>query len=488
MRKKRQPFRPLPSLRTLLLLLACACVVPMAALALALVGYEYHHTREEVEQITVHTAGGLMAAVDDRLQGTQRALLALAHSPASVTGRLDRMQVDAVLLQRAEQLDGVMLFDAQGRQVMNSTVPAGSALPAAPLPPLLDTLRERTPAVIDLFRSPVTGTFLTAVTVPVPTVGGNPAAEDAGALAATLATDALREVLLRQKLPPNWIAAVLDRSGTIVARTHEPARYVGTRARAELLSRIAQVPYDAVESTTVDGLPVVTAFSRSDRTGWAVAIGIPRSELASPGQRAIAVLLIGGALVLAATLALAWGLASRLHNSVEALGAAVRATGHRAKLKLPQPVFQEAVQLGQSFEHAHAATEDAHAALERKEARLRTILDTATDAIVTADANGRIVLFNRAAEAMFRMREENALGQPLESLVPSSLRGMHEQMRRHMGEGSARRMAAGRLVEGLRADGTTFQAQASISVADFGEGRLYTAILRSTAPPPAGDA
>jgi PAS domain S-box-containing protein len=465
-----------------LLLLACACVVPMAALSLGFVGYEYQRQRAQVEQDTVATARALMAAVDDRLQGTQRALLALAHSPASATGHHERLQADALLLQKAEQFDGVILVDAGGVQVMNSAVPYGAPLPAQALPPVLEALHERAPIVLDLFRSPPTGRFLTGVSVPVPAGGDGAAADRAGALTATMAPAALHDVLLRQKLPPHWIAAVLDRSGAIVARSHEPERFVGSRARAALLARIAEVPEDAVEGTTFDGEPVVTAFSRSERTGWSVVIGIPRDQLAAPGWHAVAMLMVGGALVLAGTLALAWGLASRLHNSVEALGAAVRASGHRARLKLPAPVFQEALQLGLSFEHAHAAVEDAHAALARSEARMRTILDTATDAIVTADESGRIVLFNRAAEAMFGRTEEDVLGQSLESLVPLPVRGVHEKLRQQVADGGSRRMAGGRLVEGLRADGRTFHAQASISVADAGEGRLYTAILRPVSP------
>jgi PAS domain S-box-containing protein len=482
MRKHSHPFRALPTLRQLLLLLAFACVLPMAGLALGLVAYEYQHQRAEVQEDTIATAGALMAAVDDRLQGAQRALVALAHSPASATNQFERLQMDAVLLQKAEQLEGIVLFDANGLQVMNSAAAFGLSTPAPALPIIPDLLHEGTPAVMDLFRSPLTGRFLTGVTVPVPPNTGVALSERPGALVATIAADALNDVLRRQKLPSNWIAAVLDRSGTIVARSHDPARHVGTRARAALLARIAEVPSDAVESTTLDGVPVVTAFSRSERTGWTVAIGIPRSELERPGDRAVTALLAGGALVLAATLALAWWLASRMHDAVEALSAAVRATGHRARLKLPPPVFQEALQLGQSFEHAHASAEDAREALARNEARIGTILDTATDAIVTADAAGRIVLFNRAAEAMFGLREEEALGQPLETLLPVSLRAQHEKQRLQMGDGGSRRMAAGRMVEGLRSDGTTFQAQASISVADAGEGRLYTAILRRSGP------
>ena len=57
-----------------------------------------------------------------------------------------------------------------------------------------------------------------------------------------------------------------------MARTHEHERYVGTRARAALVARIDEVAEDAVPSTTVDGVPVITAFSRATGSGYAVAV------------------------------------------------------------------------------------------------------------------------------------------------------------------------------------------------------------------------
>jgi PAS domain S-box-containing protein len=100
------------------------------------------------------------------------------------------------------------------------------------------------------------------------------------------------------------------------------------------------------------------------------------------------------------------------------------------------------------------------------------------DGIVTADAQGRIVLFNRAAEAMFRLPQEDALGMELEELVPPGQRAHHRELREHATHDSARRMAPGLLVQGLRTDGTTFRAEASISVSDEDGERLYTVILR----------
>ena len=93
-------------------------------------------------------------------------------------------------------------------------------------------------------------------------------------------------------------------------RTHDHERMVGQRARAALIARIGEVAEDAVESTTVDGVPVVTAFSRSPHSGWAVVIGIPRVELSEPLVRSARVLLAGTAVVLLLIMALAWWMAT----------------------------------------------------------------------------------------------------------------------------------------------------------------------------------
>lgn len=473
-------LRPLPTLRQLLLLLAFACVVPMAGLAFALLGYQYQRERAQTVNDAIGTARALMGAIDDRVQGTQRALLALAASQAAADGDFAELHQEATVLQQAEDAASVLLLDPSGRQLMNTAVTYGAALPTEAWPQMLEALRTHKPSVLDLYRSPRTGRFLVGASVPAQGPGA-----ELMALTASIDPRSLREVLARQKLPPNWIAAVVDRSGAIVARTHDHDRHVGVRARAALMERIGEVSEDAVASVTVDGVPVVTAFSRSERSGWALVIGIPRTELSAPLIRTSLVLGAGTASVLLLTVALAWWMANSLGASVEALGSAVRVMGHKARLDLPEPVFQEARQLGMAFAHAHAALEDASTALARSEARMRAILNTATEAIVTADENGTVVLFNPAAEKLFRLDAEHALGRPIEALVPESARVAHERLRQQTAEGLTRKMAGGRVIEAVRADGTHFLAHASISVADEGEGRLYTIMLREQPVAPA---
>jgi len=118
------------------------------------------------------------------------------------------------------------------------------------------------------------------------------------------------------------------------------------------------------------------------------------------------------------------------------------------------------------------------ALLRVREQQLADIVDTAMDGIVTADPRHRIVLFNRAAAAMFRLPAEQALGQPLERLVPERLQAAHRQHLQRFATPGAPVQATPVELVGLRADGEEFPLQASFSRAGGGDHVLFTVLLR----------
>src|SRR5262245_43762031 len=120
------------------------------------------------------------------------------------------------------------------------------------------------------------------------------------------------------------------------------------------------------------------------------------------------------------------------------------------------------------------------ASLRLSEARLAGILDSAMDAIVTVDESQRIVLFNAAAEKMFRCSAEEALGQSLDRFIPDRFREAHRDHIRVFGETNVTQRTMGKLrsLFGLRSDGEEFPIEASISQIDADGHKLFTAIIR----------
>jgi PAS domain S-box-containing protein len=92
--------------------------------------------------------------------------------------------------------------------------------------------------------------------------------------------------------------------------------------------------------------------------------------------------------------------------------------------------------------------------------RFQGLLEAAPDAIVCADAEGRIVLVNGQTERLFGYERSELIGWPVEALVPSSLRAVHPAHRAtYVADPKPRPMGAGTELAGRRRDGTEFPAE-----------------------------
>jgi PAS domain S-box-containing protein len=118
--------------------------------------------------------------------------------------------------------------------------------------------------------------------------------------------------------------------------------------------------------------------------------------------------------------------------------------------------------------------------LRASEARVRAILDTALDAIITIDTDGRIVEFNNAATRIFGHARGDAVGKVLADLiVPPIYRAAHvEGMKRYLQSGKSTVLNRLIEVEALRADGSHLPVELSITEVPLAGGRLFTAVMR----------
>jgi PAS domain S-box-containing protein len=132
-----------------------------------------------------------------------------------------------------------------------------------------------------------------------------------------------------------------------------------------------------------------------------------------------------------------------------------------------------------AYNHERALHESRET-LRQSEARLAGIVGSAMNAIISVDADQRIVLFNAAAERMFGCSAAEALGQPLDRFIPAPCRVQHRELLRRFGTTgvTAHTPETPGAFNGLRADGQEFPMEESISQVDVRGQKLFTVILR----------
>jgi PAS domain S-box-containing protein len=119
------------------------------------------------------------------------------------------------------------------------------------------------------------------------------------------------------------------------------------------------------------------------------------------------------------------------------------------------------------------------AAAAGAEARLRAILETAVEGIITIDERGRIESLSPAAERTFGYRAEELVGRNISVLMPSPYQEAHDgYVGEYVRTGVARIIGVGREVVGQRKDGTVFPIDLSVSEVRLPDRRLFTGFIR----------
>jgi PAS domain S-box-containing protein len=118
-------------------------------------------------------------------------------------------------------------------------------------------------------------------------------------------------------------------------------------------------------------------------------------------------------------------------------------------------------------------------ALRESEAKFRSVMESAIDAIISGDAEGRIRSWNSAATALFGFTEAEVIGQPIELIIPERYREAHQKGVHRVSSGGPSHVI-GKTVElaAIRKDGTEFPVELSLATWFLDDERYYTGIIR----------
>jgi two-component system sensor kinase FixL len=126
-----------------------------------------------------------------------------------------------------------------------------------------------------------------------------------------------------------------------------------------------------------------------------------------------------------------------------------------------------------------SASKQAQGILQKREAHLRSILETVPDAMVLIDDKGLIQSFSATAERLFGYQAAEVAGQNVSMLMPSPYRGQHDgYLERYQRTGEKRIIGSSRVVIGLRKDGSTFPMELSVGEVLGVEPRSFTGFVR----------
>lgn len=293
------------SLRTQLLILVIGTILPLSVLSVINVIQDYRASqRAAAEQVLQISRSGI-ATVDRELNYLRAGLEVLALSPTLQSANLENFRAEAERFrERYPGNTGISVSDSSGMQLFNTRVAKGEPpVRRLSLEPIDKVFATGKPLVSDMHMGAITQ--LAVFTVDVPVFRDGKVIYDLG-----FSTPRARFVdyLNQMALPGDWVATILDTKGQHIARRPAPAANGITHASPTLVAALATGDEAIAETISLEGKPLLTAFSRSRETGWTFALGMPTDSLRGTALRSLA--LAGGISIL--LLAVGISFASRL--------------------------------------------------------------------------------------------------------------------------------------------------------------------------------
>lgn len=397
-------------LRSHLIILVVAALLPVLIFAGVMIVVFGRQQQKLVENSLVDTARALSLAVDRELIAWIGTLETLATSGHLDSGDLKKFYDQAQrVLDARQDWETIVLVEIPKRQVLNLKRPFGSPLPDVQNPDQLRRIIEtRRPIVSDLFSGQILGKPLVGIAVPVIR-----ASKVRYVLMSAASPVFLSKLLLQQKPSGEWEATVIDRKKIIVARTLKIEQFLGKPAGQRFAAKSEEGQETTWRDAMQEGPEVYSALRLSELSGWTVGVAMHATAVDAPLRHTLLIVIGGGLALLLAGVGMATVFGWRIANSITALSNAAAALGRSEMPQTTTSAVAEVNNVARFIEDAAVKRQQAEEELRKTTQTLKALIQVSPVAIDILDLDGKVKMWNPAAEKMFGWTEEEVLGQPL---------------------------------------------------------------------------
>ena len=373
---------------------------------------EQSNRKRGLEDIT----RALALAIDQEIESSITNLEALATSEPLDVGAVNVFRAAAArILQTQSSWKGLTLFDPRGQAQMKIAKPLVEDPGRISRENLQAVLSTRLPIISDF---PGADAGENGINIHVPVVREQTIIY---ILTAAIEPRVFTEILARQKVSKEWLGTLFDAKRVIIARTRESKKYIGHPVGRFLAKANMLLSEQFLSGVTEGGVSAYAAISRSQRSGWFVALTVPSSEMNAILYGSVATVGVGGLLLLLLGLGVAVAFARQAARSIADLSTAAHALGRGHSLAFPatSPIA-ELHELAREMERAGQLLQERENERDRVETELREqeeylqrqadLLNLANEAIFAREPGGRIIYWNRGAEQLYGYLANEAIG------------------------------------------------------------------------------
>jgi signal transduction histidine kinase len=308
-------------LGAVLSLIAVLTSLPLAAFAGVLIYSTWRHQQEQVDRQNIEVVRAISVAVDQEVEHTIAALSVLSTLVPNGGGGMREFHDLCARAAGMQDWEAVRLVTPGGQVLMSTDAPVGAASQLTTVDWVDAAVTTRRPSVSTARKDPVLQKWVVTIGVPVIDKQGVVSA----VLGARLYASTFSQILQRQHAPGEGIAALLDQSLLIVARTRNEDRFIGQSAPADFVRRSRYESTGAIRTITLEGVAAYSAWNRSEVTGWTAGIALPADVVDRPTRRSIFALIGAAAGVTALGMIGALLIRRRLVDAQRATAEAARA-------------------------------------------------------------------------------------------------------------------------------------------------------------------